>query len=87
MTAIKHTRINNALLYADLLYCTVNDDFIYQPEKIYCLHVIKSKQEFDARLIDIELAFLFDSMSMINRTPPFTSAKNNDLLDRHISIS
>ena len=31
--------------------------------------VIKSKREFDARLIDIELAFLFDSMSRINRTP------------------
>ena len=49
--------------------------------------VIKSKQEFDARLIDIELAFLFDSMSMINRTPRLLSAKNNVLLDRNISIS
>src|SRR6185312_15742825 len=31
--------------------------------------VIKSKQEFNARFFDIELAFLFDSMSRINRTP------------------
>ena len=36
---------------------------------IIVTEVIKSKREFDARLIDIELAFLFDSMSMINRTP------------------
>ena len=71
MTAIKRTRINNALPYETVIILLVMMLSISWKRLIAFIvtEVIKSKQEFDARLIDIELAFLFDSMSMINRTP------------------
>src|SRR6185312_815714 len=54
---------------------------------IIVTEVIKSKH---ARLIDIELAFLFDSMSRINRTPrllwPKTMAYWTDILMTRASI-
>ena len=74
MTAIKHTRINNARMRLLLLMIMLS---ISRKRLITFIvtEVIKSKQEFDARLIDIELAFLFDSMSMINRTPRYFGQK------------
>ena len=70
MTAIKHTRINNVLPYETVILLMIMLSISRKRLIAFIVtEVIKSKQEFDARLIDIELAFLFDPTSMINHTP------------------